>query len=637
MDSVYIYAAAGPAPVKVVKRRESRIRSSFFGSGRRGSCDLAPEEAETSGMKSPSRSMTSSTSDDKENSSFLNRRKLRKSTSHASLASISTAYEAQRQEKLGRRGFTDLLRGGGKQTPPVRPSIGSRKLTHPISKPFNFSHVTHTNSTTFSQIQQTEDSVLVQDWHKAVRESRMPGSRRKTESTVVVTPATVALQRTTSIRSRKRANTNLTISPRDSIDLGQPSPTLSDENTIHTCPRTPPPRTTSKHCLRSLVEDPVEEDNECVFRPGRDSVFLLGGRKTPIKVVREQMSDSDSSNSSTNDEYDEGISELRSSKSTPDLLALRRNSYLMGRPVSQIGVFDDSTATSAQTNRMSMAGRRMSKRFSIRPDALAQDVGDFLDSWEEGIDWCYENDYENEVDEIQWDTPDYGMTPTPSCESLPIDNDMLKVPEVKDEFVLVEKRITGVFEDKLLLPPSPQLTSFPDSTIGIADGGFESYEAESEDIIFRAASTALRHRSISSAASLPDLIHSRPYRDELNRVAQQLDDHIAALNQESTRPISTNTRDPHAFYLGNRSRAYSEATCVTLCSDSTETATPASADEIPTPNSSAHNSFQFTGRDDGRAEKGLSFPAAALPGVIEFAPDGLHHIAADEQEFVHFI
>lgn len=124
MDSVFIYAAAGPAPVKMVKRRESRIRSSFFGSGRRGSCDLAPEEAETSGMKSPSRSMTSSTSDDKENSSFLNRRKLRKSTSHASLASISTAYEAQRQEKLGRRGFTDLLRGGGKQTPPTRPSIG---------------------------------------------------------------------------------------------------------------------------------------------------------------------------------------------------------------------------------------------------------------------------------------------------------------------------------------------------------------------------------------------------------------------------------------------------------------------------------------------------------------------------------
>lgn len=122
MESTYTYAAGAPNVPKMVKRRESRIRSSFFGGGqvKRESYELSSEETE--GMRSPSRSMTSSL-DDKENISFLGRRKLRKSSSHASLSSVAYAYE-HRQEKVGRKGFAELLRGS--KTSPTRQPAGTK-------------------------------------------------------------------------------------------------------------------------------------------------------------------------------------------------------------------------------------------------------------------------------------------------------------------------------------------------------------------------------------------------------------------------------------------------------------------------------------------------------------------------------
>lgn len=125
--TTYNYAAGSPHIPKMVKRRESRIRTSFFGSGqaKRESYELSSEE--TDGMRSPSRSMTSS-SDDKENVSFLSRRKLRKSSSHASLSSVAYAYEYRQEKVGGRKGFADLLRGGGgSKTPPTRQPTGTKE------------------------------------------------------------------------------------------------------------------------------------------------------------------------------------------------------------------------------------------------------------------------------------------------------------------------------------------------------------------------------------------------------------------------------------------------------------------------------------------------------------------------------
>lgn len=89
---------------------------------KRESYELSSEEVV--GMRSPSRSMTSSSDDKENNVSFLSRRKLRKSSSHASLSSVSFVYEASRQEKAGRKGFADLLRGG--KTSPVRQAAGTK-------------------------------------------------------------------------------------------------------------------------------------------------------------------------------------------------------------------------------------------------------------------------------------------------------------------------------------------------------------------------------------------------------------------------------------------------------------------------------------------------------------------------------
>src|SRR5205807_2477479 len=106
----------------------------------------------------------------------------------------------------------------------------------------------------------------------------------------------------------------------------------------------------------------------------------------------------------------------------------------------------------------------------------------------------------------------------------------------------VDRRLTGTFEDKLLLPPTPRMSFIPPrqyepvtaaTAIGVADGGFEP---DHETIILRAADTALRHRSLSTSTSLQDMAPGRAYRDELARVARKLDEHIAALNMDM--PIS---------------------------------------------------------------------------------------------------
>lgn len=286
-------------------------------------------------------------------------------------------------------------------------------------------------------------------------------------------------------------------------------------------------------------------------------------------------------------------------------------------------------------------------------------------------------------------------------------SELLGIPEepVREEPVLQEKRITGIFEDRLLLPPSPR--SAPSSfgfasntavaaaaaaTAAVAGGsslGGEHYRRGTRDgsdfdgdmhddqpaaLLVRTGSLGLRHRSISSSASLPELVPGRSYREELCRVARQLDEHIAALNSDrcyapqappaaSPAPPAPPAQVPALHFVPavparrtslatteaivtTRARADSQATCVTLCSD-TETVTPTETHEVVTPSGSAHNSFQFTRKRassvsgagfavEGRLDKGLSFPAAAIPGVVELAPDD-ELLAAGETEFVHFI
>lgn len=363
---------------------------------------------------------------------------------------------------------------------------------------------------------------------------------------------------------------------------------------------------------------------------------------------------------------------------TQDLLTVR------SRPLSQMSALSDTLNGHFAVPQGPVRNRRMSRRIStirksVGPTTLEDGVsGDpsMVDSWEEDIDWCYEHEADADC-EFNWDqqsalNPDQlfadfdsgteadiqpSAVPVPVIpERSPINHfrPHIEVPEIRQETLVTEKRITGLFEDKLLLPPSPGYPSSPRlrrmrdaARARERDSGFESVTTCEETVIVRAAKTAVRHRSISASPSVPDLgmvARSNSYREELSRVAKQLDDHIALLN--TGRPSSLRTEDSAipTFMVANRARANSEATCVTLCSD-TDTVTPTEINEVITPSNSAHNSYNFmkprsssvVGAGlavESRTEKNLGFPSAAIPGVIEVGPDSL--FIPEETEFVHF-
>jgi hypothetical protein len=466
----------------------------------------------------------------------------------------------------------------------------------------------------------------------------------------------------------------------------------------------------------------------------------------------------------------ENIPIIRETQSTPEVTeapdAGFRHQLLLtvrtSRPLSQISQLSDTlngnfqvpASPTAVTKRASMRAKRISKnRFSALLKLQGTGV---IDSWEEDIDWVYENEEEafdfssSDDEEPESTTPDRSPSPTEAAEpeSRPVSPvleletsvfeiqpkfELLGIPEdieaeeeeeeeaveeKKEPEMLNEKRITGIFEDHLLLPPSPRYTpssfGFSNSRRAQAprdrDSGFES---GNESLLMRAGNNAVRHRSISLSPALPNLKPPprRSYREELCRVARQLDDHIASLNRDfyppgspvaptpkpilsplATSPVispsmsptsrSPTSRSPTSrspvsrspasnfapspvdhpspvvpvittsitetikTFTGNRPRADSQATCVTLCSD-TDTITPIETNEAITPSNSAHNSVHFiktramsvTGAGfavEGRLDKGLSFPAASIPGVVELAPD-MAHMGPNEPEFVHYI
>jgi hypothetical protein len=340
------------------------------------------------------------------------------------------------------------------------------------------------------------------------------------------------------------------------------------------------------------------------------------------------------------------------------------------RPLSQLSQLSDTLNGSFVVP--PLAHGRRSKRISCRLSTHMKLNGSFalddaaIDSWEEDIDWCYEHEAEANCD-FDWDQDSAGnqeptdqshpsLSPSPVLETAAFEVPMpkcelLEIPEEpkeeEPEPVVNEKRITGLFEDRLLLPPSPR---FPPSSFGFPrarDSGFASDNTDDQSLLMRAGNTALRHRSITMSSSMPDLEAGRSYREELCRVAKQLEEHIAALNQElggspmNSPPMSpeslSSKRESMMLFSGNRRRADSQTTCVTLCSDT----------DI-TPASSAHNSFQFTKQRassvtgagyavEGRSQKGLSFPAAAIPGVVELGPGDFDALCPDEAEFVHYI
>jgi hypothetical protein len=466
-------------------------------------------------------------------------------------------------------------------------------------------------------------------------------------------------------------------------------------------------RSSSKQCVR-LVEpadhESDDEDNSLVAVPEEEehSEDKVGyavttpddccfGQTSPEgEIVLGLSTENLTASEPTETEAGADVPEIQETPSTPELEkkavfddAVFKPQMLLSvrpRPLSQLSQLSDTLNGSFIVPPLAHGSRRRSKRISCRLSTHMKLNGSFalddaaIDSWEEDIDWCYEHEAEADCN-FDWDQDSPSnqestdqshpsLSPAPVLETaafeLPITKcELLEIPEEpkEEEPVLNEKRITGLFEDRLLLPPSPR---FPPSSFEFPrarDSGFASDNAEDQSLLMRAGNTALRHRSITMSSSMPDLEAGRSYREELCRVAKQLEEHIAALNQElggspmNSPPMSpesrSSKRESIMISLGNRRRADSQTTCVTLCSD-TDTFGQIEKHEIITPAGSAHNSFQFTKHRassvtgagyavEGRSEKGLSFPAAAIPGVVELGPGDFDALCPEEAEFVHYI
>ena len=103
-----MYAVA-EGRTKPRERRQSRIRTSFFGSSKHGSVDLSADKVERSSSR-----LTLNGGEDGEGDSFFDRRKLRKAGSKISLRSMPSMpiVENPNEERTGYKALSDLLRGG---------------------------------------------------------------------------------------------------------------------------------------------------------------------------------------------------------------------------------------------------------------------------------------------------------------------------------------------------------------------------------------------------------------------------------------------------------------------------------------------------------------------------------------------
>ncbi|KAI5790267.1 hypothetical protein EDC01DRAFT_120955 [Geopyxis carbonaria] len=715
----YMYSSTGPDFNKPKARRQ-RSRTSFFdfGGSKRNSREYISDDI----TELSSRSSSRLTLHEKSSISSLSpRRRLRKVSSKASLASfVSQSPVSEKSKSIARPkasisqpfNFTHLTHHNPRDASQIR--YGDPRT---VGEEWNRALVRESQSRPLTAHPSMQSIESFHSRNESVTTVGSLGSRARSASTKSISP------------SESFSDLSAPPPPREPLQLQQQyacpiTPPLR-ASSRHCLRILEHPEEEEKEDDETLIienNDDVSEDVILVGRVevgqavttegdrsyGRKSVGLETLLVNPVMGPRIEGTEFPSPPTPTENENMPAIRETRSSpdlsQSAKDFVAERRQQALLTvrqRPLSQLSQLSDTlngnfTIPQSPMNRYgSVRSRRMSRRMSTHlrlHGDLTSDDPTGLDCWDEDIDWCYEHEAEADCD-FDWDrgstysASEYSehpsaqstRAPSPILFHEPLKSDLTQIPEQQyddEETVVVEpvrnrfveRRITGIFEDRLLLPPSPSFPPSPrfppnnslwglpqakfDEPIRARDSGFES--GTTDDLSVRTDSSSTRQRSLSSSPPVPDLVPER-YREELSWVASQLDTHIAALNKECYYPLAPPPSLPKRPSLpeiiqqitGNRARANSEATCVTLCSD-TDTITPTEANEAVTPSSSAHSSFNFTKPRassvvggglavEGRIEKGLSFPAAAIPGVVEIGPDCIHEMYGPEDEFVPFI
>ena len=437
-----------------------------------------------------------------------------------------------------------------------------------------------------------------------------------------------------------------------------PTPNASEESisTYATAPISPSPWSPSTQCT---TPSPIQYVCHAITTPdltayGEKSAGIERVLKDHIEAATQasELPEEEAERSCT---PDAPIPEVRETLATPEQDEPRESRRLTKRisvrirPISQFSDFNadfivpGSPLLRATSSRFS---RRLSAQVQkYQPSGLSFEDFTLDESWEEDIDYSYEHAAESHCD-FEWERSSnyagsiYGGEAETSEAADPSQCLYLTVPEKKKEFS--ERRITGQFEAHLLLPGS----AGSDTASTVAPETVRDSVDFDNGIILRAARSSLSHRSIDSirsvrSSSSVSKLLSRNYRDELARVAEHLEDHIAFLNAElSLNNARDSLRPPSVLSTGRktltRARTDSDATCVTLCSDA-ETITPIETSEVITPPNSNHNSFTLGKQhDEMRMAKGLSFPASTIPGVIEFSPE-IHDLPVPEDAFIPFI
>ncbi|TGZ77876.1 hypothetical protein EX30DRAFT_374356 [Ascodesmis nigricans] len=284
------------------------------------------------------------------------------------------------------------------------------------------------------------------------------------------------------------------------------------------------------------------------------------------------------------------------------------------RPLSQMSAVSDTlngsftVAAAPITRHASIRSRQQSlsrynpnRRSAAKPNVNGSNNVAGLESWEQDIDWIYSHEADADCD-FDWGDGDedeqssmasskvsHPLSPAPPSSQSPLpqataaiiaeakpstritpppksplrslstsarfqkhrQNFQSLAPPLSPPTTRSEKRITGLFEDRLLLPLSPITSN--DSTKAINPESLlppslspplrpstaVPASTRDDELLIKAAHTAVHVRSPSlSSTNTPILptsptftVPQRSYREELSRAARTLDDHIASLNR----------------------------------------------------------------------------------------------------------
>ncbi|RPA77616.1 hypothetical protein BJ508DRAFT_329999 [Ascobolus immersus RN42] len=633
--------AAGRKRANTDVKRRSRMNSLW--GGKSGSIDGREECEEINHTRRPSASDASDTS----KYSFLKNRMLRKSASKSNLA-LATSSPTIPEEPS--EGFTMMkpLKKTKSPKSPVSPK-SSRPHLPSISGPVQFVHVNHIDQSAINALEKTTQKDLMKDWQRVVRESRLP-SRKLSRDESATTPSSPLSFVSTASRRLRRSQSSTTITPQESNEsLRQP----------HVQLQAPPPRTSSRPMYKSVFEESHNEQPALEPMPEEigTAITTQGNQAMTIGVDCDLPCSSPSLPESPAVPFNalnfDTNAELRKALSTPNLSNITRQAT---RQRACTVVRSGSTASTVLCGRSSPSNlrrrssiRRHSRRASlVRTPSLTGSVGASVmdESWEDVIDYSYDQEAECDF-EYEWEQDTgcdlYEQGPLDSQTSFA--DSEIRTPlgaideEGKDYLGPKMERLTGLFEDKLLLPGTPLSARFPET---VAAPSFTHHS--------KSYSNLKSHRQTQSTSSIMPPSHEvlppiiKKYREELNKAAELVDSQLASLNSEaitfeqlasklnrrretvSAADKAARLQTPTSSIYGSRARAGSDSTCATIYSEA-GTITPFDSTELITPPSSQHNSF-INYKTQYHDSKILGFPVP--PTVVELGPDGSEIVFPEE-------